>query len=55
MKSIVPSMFEKSNPWMYCNYARMNPEEERCIKCRENCTHKGKHTIIRETPHRKGK
>ena len=28
MKSIVPSMFEKSNPWMYCNYARMNPEKK---------------------------
>lgn len=44
---LVPGINESENITMYCNYARMNPYEERCITCdRDNCKHKGKHTII---------
>lgn len=36
-----------ANIHMYCNYARMNPHEERCITCdRGDCKYKGKHIII---------
>lgn len=43
---LVPSLRE-SNNWMYCNYARMNPHEERCLNCdKKDCKHNGKHTII---------
>ena len=43
---LVPSINESSNIFMYCNYARMNPREERCFTCTEDCKHKGKHTKI---------
>lgn len=44
---LVPGINESENITMYCNYARMNPYEERCITCdRDDCKHKGKHTII---------
>ena len=44
---LVPDISESQNVYMYCNYARENPHEERCLSCdRENCNHKGKHTII---------
>lgn len=43
---LVPSIYEKENIHMYCNYARMKPEEERCLSCENDCKHKGKHTII---------
>lgn len=43
---LVPSLY-KENTFMYCNYARMNPFEERCLNCeQENCNHKGTHTIL---------
>lgn len=44
---LVPSLYQNENIWMYCNYARMNPYEERCLKCDNNtCQHQGKHTVI---------
>jgi hypothetical protein len=44
---LVPSLTSRSNIWMYCNYARMTPYEERCLKCEnDKCQHQGKHTII---------
>lgn len=44
---LVPSAWQRENPWMYCNYARMNPYEERCLNCKNSeCQHQGKHTII---------
>ena len=43
---LVPSLYEKENIWMYCNWARMNPYEERCLNCINDCKHKGKHTIL---------
>ena len=44
---LVPGISESQNIYMYCNYARENPYEERRLSCdRENCKHKGKHTII---------
>lgn len=43
---LVPSLYEKANAYMYCNYARMNPHEERCLACKKKCQHKGKHTIL---------
>lgn len=44
---LVPGLNKPDNIYMYCNYARMNPHEERCITCdRDDCKHKGKHTII---------
>ncbi len=44
---LVPSFREKENLYMYCNWARMNPYEERCLVCdRNDCKHKGKHTIL---------
>lgn len=44
---LVPSLYEKENLYMYCNFARMNPFEERCLNCdKDNCKHKGKHTIL---------
>lgn len=43
---LVPSINERQNIYMYCNYARMNPHEERCLDCKRNCKHKGKHTIL---------
>lgn len=47
---LVPSMYAKNNVWMYCNYARLAPHEERCLKCdSDNCRHKGKHTVIERT------
>lgn len=46
---LVPSMHEKSNPFLYCNYARMNPEDERCMKCKNDCIHKGKHTVLNKS------
>lgn len=47
---LVPGINESENMHMYCNYARMNPYEERCITCdRDDCKHKGKHTIIEKT------
>lgn len=45
---LVPDMRESSNVNMYCNYARMNPYEERCFVCERNdCKHKGEHTVIK--------
>lgn len=32
---LVPSLYEK-NVYMYCNYARMNSHEERCLVCKRN-------------------
>lgn len=44
---LVPGIREDQNVYMYCNYARMNPHEERCLSCnKDDCNHKGKHTII---------
>lgn len=44
---LVPSMNSNSNIWMYCNYARMAPYEERCLNCEnDKCKHQGEHTII---------
>ena len=43
---LVPDLYNRENPWMYCNYARMNPQEERCLMCKNDCNHKGKHTIL---------
>ena len=44
---LVPSEWQRENPWMYCNYARMAPHEERCLNCKEHsCQHQGKHTVI---------
>lgn len=43
---LVPDISEKQNIYMYCNYARMNPYEERCFECENDCKHKGKHTIL---------
>lgn len=43
---LVPPITSYSNINMYCNYARMKPEEERCLNCENNCKHKGKHTIL---------
>ena len=43
---LVPDLYNRENPWMYCNYARMNPQEERCLMCQNDCNHKGKHTIL---------
>ena len=45
---LVPGINKSENIAMYCNYARMNPHEERCLICdRSDCEHKGKHTIIK--------
>ena len=44
---LVPSLYEKENVYMYCNYARINPQEERCLVCKKECEHKGNHTILR--------
>lgn len=43
---LVPSIYQKENIQMYCNYARMKPTEERCLNCQNECKHKGKHTIL---------
>lgn len=46
---LVPPITSKDNVWMYCNYARLAPHEERCFKCdNDNCEHKGKHTVIKK-------
>ena len=43
---LVPTLTQE-NVWMYCNYARMTPHEERCLTCKDNkCQHQGKHTVI---------
>ena len=49
MKNIylVPKLNDKDNIYLYCNYARQNPKEERCLHCENDCKHKGKHTIIK--------
>ena len=45
---LVPSFREKENLYMYCNWARMNPYEERCLVCdRNDCKHKGERTILK--------
>lgn len=47
--SLVPDINERENVYMYCNYARMNPYEERCLKCdKKDCKHYGKHTITKK-------
>ena len=47
---LVPSLTQRENIWMYCNYARMNPHEERCLNCKSSkCQHQGKHTVIIKT------
>ena len=43
---LVPPLTQSSNVWMYCNYARMAPHEERCLVCKNKCQHQGKHTVI---------
>lgn len=43
---LVPDINTKGNINMYCNYARLKPTEERCLKCENECKHKGKHTIL---------
>lgn len=43
---LVPDIYSKENVYMYCNYARMKPTEERCLHCDKECKHKGKHTIL---------
>lgn len=43
---LVPHITNKDNVYMYCNYARNNPKEERCLNCKNDCVHKGKHTIL---------
>lgn len=48
MTTLVPDLDAKENTFMYCNYARENPYEERCLSCINDCKHKGKHTIIRK-------
>ncbi|ADL36362.1 hypothetical protein bpr_II426 (plasmid) [Butyrivibrio proteoclasticus B316] len=45
---IVPDIYEKANPWLFCNFARMKPNEERCLNCKNKaCRHQGEHTLIR--------
>jgi len=43
---VVPSIYEKQNVWMYCNYARMNNTLNICKDCLKDCPHKGKETVI---------
>jgi hypothetical protein len=44
---LVPSLTQRENIWMYCNYARMAPHEERCLVCEDSkCQHQGKHTVL---------
>ena len=43
---LVPGLYDQANPWFYCNWARMNPYEERCLTCQNDCEHKGKHTVL---------
>ena len=43
---LVPTIHSKENINMYCNYARMNPFEGRCLVCKNDCKHKGKHTVL---------
>ena len=43
---LVPDIYERDNYYLYCNYARRNPEEERCLSCENDCKHKGEHTVI---------
>ena len=43
---LVPPITVKINIHMYCNWARMNPYEERCLNCERDCKHKGEHTIL---------
>ena len=38
---LVPSLYEKENVYMYCNYTRINPQEERCLVCKRNVNTKG--------------
>lgn len=45
MKTLIPGMHEKDNPWMYCNYARVMQYSNPCVRCEiEKCKHKGKTT-----------
>lgn len=45
--SLVPGINERENVYMYCNYARMNPYEERCLECdRKDCEHNGEYTRL---------
>lgn len=48
-KSIVPPMstFPNDNSEMFCNYAREEPMEERCLACSDpTCKHRGEKTLI---------
>jgi hypothetical protein len=45
MKTLIPDINKNDNPWMYCNYARMNRFYNPCKNCKnEKCEHKGKET-----------
>lgn len=44
--SLVPALTEAENVAMFCNYARREPYEQRCLTCKEQCEHAGKQTII---------
>lgn len=44
MKTLIPSLYEKENIYMYCNYARDNRFKNPCKNCNNNCKHKGKET-----------
>lgn len=55
--SIIPSMNEPSNPYMYCNYARRNHHKDVCSNCeKKDCNHYGYDHInckrIREKSHK---
>lgn len=45
--TLIPNLYsQQGNPGMCCNYARIKPYEERCLVCRNNCEHVGKHTVF---------
>ena len=47
---LVPPLTQRENVWMYCNYARIAPYEERCLNCEDSkCQHQGKHTVLTKT------
>lgn len=47
---LVPPLTQQDNVWMYCNYARTAPYEERCLNCDDvKCKHQGEHTVINKT------
>lgn len=45
LRTLIPSMSEKENVWMYCNYARYHNTENPCKNCvNKDCQHVGKET-----------